>query len=123
MRLAELFPEGGRGIIGTANRDGVVNMAVFAIPHVIDEETVAWGFSDGRSIENLRLNPHASYLYLAPTRGYSGWRLTLSVKEEKGEGELLNKIRERASQAAGPMAGAAIKHVVYFRVDEVRPLM
>lgn len=123
MRLAELFPAGGRGVIGTADSNGVVNMAVFAIPHVIDEETVAWGFSDGRSFENLRLNPHASYLYLAPTRGYSGWRLTLSVKEETSEGELLKEIKESAAQAAGPMAGAAIRHVVYFKVDEVRPLM
>ena len=123
MRLAELFPEGGRGIIGTADANGIVNMAVFAIPHILDDETVAWGFSDGRSIENLRLNPHASYLYLAPTRGYSGWRLTLSVKEEKSEGELLTLIKEKAAEAAGQLAGAAIKHVVYFRVDEVRPLM
>ena len=123
MKLAELFPEGGRGIIGTADAEGVVNMAVFAIPHVIDEETLAWGFTEGRSMTNLRLNPHASYLYLAPTRGYSGWRLSLTVKRETGEGELLERIREQAARSSGAMAGAAVKHVVYFKVDEVRPLM
>ena len=123
MKLAELFPEGGRGIIGTADAEGVVNMAVFAIPHVIDEETLAWGFTEGRSIANLRLNPHASYLYLAPTRGYSGWRLTLTMKQESGEGELLRQIKEEATRFSGSMAGAAVKHVVYFKVDEVRPLM
>jgi len=123
MKLAELFPEGGRGVIGTADADGVVNMAVFAIPHVIDEETVAWGFTEGRSITNLRLNPHASYLYLAPVRGYSGWRLTLTMTHETGEGELLQKIKEEATRYSGTMAGAAVKQVVYFKVDEVRPLM
>lgn len=123
MKLAELFPEGGRGIIGTADAEGVVNMAVFAIPHVIDEETLAWGFTEGRSLANLRLNPHASYLYLAPTRGYSGWRLTLSLKQEVGEGELLQTIKEEATRHSGTMAGGAVKHVVYFKVDEVRPLM
>lgn len=123
MRLAELFPEGGRGIIGTADADGVVNMAVFAIPHIIDEETVAWGFAEGRSINNLRANPHASYLYLAPTRGYSGWRLTLTMTREEDEGELLQKVKELATSAAGIMAGAAIKHVIYFKVEEVRPLI
>lgn len=123
MKLAELFPEGGRGVIGTADAAGVVNLAVFAVPHVIDEETLAWGFTEGRSIANLRLNPHASYLYLAPTRGYSGWRLTLTMKEEKGEGELLEKIKELATLSSGTMAGAAVKHVAYFKVDEVRPLI
>jgi len=123
MKLAELFPEGGRGVIGTADANGVVNQAMFATPHVIDEETVAWGFTDGRSIANLRQNPHASYLYLAPSRGYSGWRLTLTLKEESGEGALLAKIKEQATKGAGSRAGAAVCRVAYFRVDEVRPLM
>ena len=123
MKLAELFPEGGRGIIGTADAKGTVNLAVFAIPHVIDEETLAWGFSDGRSLENLKQNPHASYLYLAPSRGYSGWRLALTLIKEEQEGELLVSIREGAARAAGPQAGAILKSVVYFKVAEVRPLM
>jgi hypothetical protein len=123
MKLAELFPEGGRGIIGTADANGVVNLAVFAIPHVIDDDTLAWGFSDGRSLENLQQNPNASYLYLAPTRGYSGWRLALTLQKEEREGELLARIREAASQASVPQAGAVLKAVVYFKVSEVRPLM
>ena len=123
MKLAELFPEGGRGIIGTADANGVVNMAVFAVPHVVDEETLAWGFTEGRSLVNLRANPHASYLYLAPSRGYSGWRLTLTLQSVTGEGELLAAIKEGASKAAGNLAGAAVKQVAYFKVDEVRPLM
>ena len=123
MKLAELFPEGGRGVIGTADASGVVNLAVFAIPHVIDEETLAWGFSEGRSIANLRANPHASYLYLAPSRGHSGWRLTLTLKEEKGEGELLAQIKARAAQVVSPQASAAVTRVAYFKVEEVRPLI
>jgi len=123
MKLAELFPEGGRGIIATADAKGVINQAVFAVPHVINEETLAWGFSEGRSLLNLRENPQASYLYLAPTRGYSGWRLTLTAKKEEREGEVLESIRAGARNAAGPQAGAALAAVVYFKVDEVRPLM
>lgn len=123
MRLAELFPEGGRGVIGTADANGVVNQAVFAIPHVVDEETLAWGFSEGRSIANLRQNPHASYLYLAPSRGFSGWRLTLTMTQETGEGELLAEIKERTAQAVSAQASAMVTHVAYFKVDEVRPLM
>lgn len=123
MKLAELFPEGGRGIIGTADANGVVDLAVFAIPHVVDEETLAWGFSEGRSVANLRQNPHASYLYLAPSRGYSGWRLTLTMTEESGEGELLAEIKERTARVVSPQASEMVTRVACFKVDEVRPLM
>lgn len=123
MKLAELFPEGGRGVIGTADASGVVNLAVFSVPHVLDEETLAWGFTEGRSIANLRQNPHASFLYLAPSRGYSGWRLSLTLKQVAEEGELLATIKEKAAHVVSPQAGEAVKHVVYFKVDEVRPLM
>ena len=121
MKLAELFPEGGRGVIATAG-GGEVNTAVYAKPHIVDDETVAWGMTDGRTFDNLRENPHASYLYMAPARGFSGWRLTLELKEIKDSGELLDEIRKNAAQLTGPFTGATVKHVGYFRVVEVRSL-
>ena len=72
---------------------------------------------------NLRENPHASYLYLAPSRGYSGWRLALTLERETAEGELLATIKAQAARMSGSQAAAAVKQVVYFKVDEVRPLM
>lgn len=122
MDLAELFPEGGRGIIATADAGGIVNTAVFATPRIIDRETLAWGLTDGRSYRNLTENPHASYLYMAPSRGFSGWRLGLELKEMRDEGELLEAIRENAAEIVGPEAKAAVKHVGFFKVTEVRPL-
>ena len=122
MKLAELFPEGGRGVIGTADAQGQVNQAVYSVPHVTDEETLAWGISEGRTYDNLRQNGKASYLYLAPTRGYSGWRVTLTLKKIGEDGPLLEEIRESAGKTSGAQAAAAIKHVAYFKVDEVRPL-
>ena len=95
MKLAELFPEGGRGVIATADATGVVNTAVYAVPHVIDEDTVAWGMTSGRTHNNLLANPNASYLYLAPSRGGSGWRLTLHLKEIQDQGELFHKPYQR----------------------------
>lgn len=121
MKLAELFPDGGRGVIGTADAKGVVNQAVFAPPLIVDDQTLAWGLSDGRSYRNLKENPHASYLYLAPSRGCSGWRVTLTLKE-LGEGELLEKIRHAAELASIPSVANEIRHVGVFTVDEVRPL-
>lgn len=123
MKLAELFPEGGRGVIGTANAQGVVNMAVFATPHIIDDETLAWGVGEGRSYQNLKENGNASYLYLAPTRGFNGWRLTLALKEMSDAGALLEEIKHNAEQMSGSQAAMIIKHVAYFKVVEVRPLI
>ncbi|UFS72619.1 pyridoxamine 5'-phosphate oxidase family protein [Geomonas sp. RF6] len=122
MNLAELFPEGGRGVIGTADAQGQVDLAVFAIPHIVDEETLAWGVGEGRTYHNLKENAKASYLYIAPTRGYNGWRLTLSLKE-MGEGALLEEIRARAAKNSWVQDVSEIKHVLYFKVDEVRPLV
>lgn len=123
MKLAELFPEGGKGIIATAGRDGSVNTAIYARPHLIDEETLAWGMTEGRSYANLKQNPHASYLYIAPGGGYAGWRLSLKLQELRDDGELLQQIRESTTRIVDPMAGAAVKHVGYFQVLEVRPLV
>jgi hypothetical protein len=123
MKLAELFPEGGRGVIATADAKGVINTAIYATPHIVDEETLAWGMTEGRTYANLRSNPHAAYLYMAPSRGFSGWRLNLELKELRDEGELLEKIRENTAKLVSPQAGAAVKHVGYFKVTEIRSLI
>ena len=123
MKLAELFPEGGRGVIATASADGVINTAIYARPHIIDDETLAWGMTDGRSHANLKENPHASYLYMAPVNGFSGWRLKLELKYMEDSGELLETIRKNTVEIVGPDAGTAVRHVGYFRVTEVRPLI
>ena len=57
MKLAELFPEGGRGVIATSGAGGVVNTAIYAKPQIVDDETLAWGMTDGRSYQNLTENP------------------------------------------------------------------
>jgi len=123
MKLAELFPAGGKGVIATASAEGVVNTAIYARPHVIDDETLAWGMTDGRSYANLKENPHAAYLYMAPVSGFSGWRLTLELKEIEDSGDLLTVIRKSTREIVSPEAGAMIRHVGYFRVTEVRPLI
>ena len=123
MKLAELFPHGGKGVIATADGDGSVNTAIYARPHIVDDETLAWGMTDSRSYANLSSNPKASYLYMAPGNGYSGWRLTLELKEILQGGELLDEIKENTSRLVSPTVGAAIKYLGYFKVVEVRPLV
>ena len=123
MKLAELFPTGGKGVIATASSAGVVNTAIYARPHIIDDETLAWGMTDSRSYGNLKENPHASYLYMAPVSGFSGWRLNLELVKIEDEGDLLETIRRSTKEIVGPEAAAMVKHVGYFRVTEIRPLI
>lgn len=122
MKIGDVLKPGGRGVIATASRAGVVNMAVYAVPHVVDDETVAWGMTDGRTWNNVRENPNASYAYFASGEGFRGARLTLSLARTEDSGEMLAKIRERTGMVS-PGNPDAVKHVAYFKVVETRPLV
>lgn len=122
MKIGDVLKPEGRGVIGTASKDGVVNMAVYAVPNVVDDETVAWGMTDGRTWNNVRENPNASYTYFEPGEGYRGARLTLTLSRTEDSGGMLAEIREQ-TRASSPGNPQAIKHVTYFKVVETRPLV
>lgn len=122
MKIGDVLKPGGRGVIATASKAGVVNMAVYAVPQIVDEETVAWGMTDGRTWDNIRENPNASYAYFAPGEGYRGARLTLKLKKTEDAGEMLARIRERTRESS-PGNPEAVRHVAYFTVVESRTLV
>jgi hypothetical protein len=123
MSLKKMFPPGGRGVIATSGSSGSVNTAIYAQPRVIDEKTIAWGMTEGRTWMLLKENPHASYLYMNPGPGFTGVRLGLTLKEFISGGDLLEEIRAHTTEIVSPAAGQAVKHVAYFEVTEVRPLV
>ncbi|GAB4229539.1 MAG: pyridoxamine 5'-phosphate oxidase family protein [Deltaproteobacteria bacterium] len=122
MKIGDVLKPGGRGVIATASKAGVVNTAVFAVPLILDDETVAWGMTDGRTWDNIRENPNASYAYFAPGEGYRGARLALELRKTEDSGEMLEKIRER-TRTSSPGNPDAVRHVAYFTVVEARPLV
>ncbi|HSM00577.1 MAG TPA: pyridoxamine 5'-phosphate oxidase family protein [Candidatus Limnocylindria bacterium] len=123
MKLAERMKPGGIGVIATAAPDGSVNTAIYAPPHLSDDGTAAWGMSEGRTYRNVRGNPNASYLYIAPGDGYRGVRLTMKLKEIRDSGDLLETIRSRTKQSSGEGAAIAVKYVAFFEIVEERPLV
>lgn len=123
MDLAGVMKRGGRGIIATASAGGVVNTAVYSYPHIVDEATVAWGMTEGRTYRNVRENPQASYLYINPGQGFSGARLNLKLKKIEDSGAMLEEIKSHTSEVVGPGAGQAVKYVAYFTVVEMRTLV
>ena len=123
MNLSELFQKAGFGIFASAGADGSVNTAIYARPRVIDEKTLVWGMTDGRSFRNVSLNPRASYLFKEDGHGFRGVRLGLERFKVEGGGEMLEAIRKNTAEVVSPAAGKAVTHAVWFRVVEVRALV
>lgn len=123
MKRFDQWKPGGRGVMATADASGAVNTAIYAPPRMIDDTTAAWGMTERRTYANVRANPNASYLYVAPGDEFQGVRFTLRLKEMADSGEVLEEIRARARETAGPGAADALKYVAYFTIVEERPLV
>lgn len=123
MNLRELFKQGGTGVIGTTNTAGEVNMAIYAVPVIIDEETIAFGMTEGTTYENLTQNPHAAYLFIEPGGGFRGARLKLLLSNIEDSGELLEGKRMGLEAICEGMDPEALKYVGHFKVLDVRPLV
>ncbi len=123
MKLSEYLGAGGSGVIATADRDGTINTAIYAVPHVVDEETVVWGITEGRTYRNLRENPNAAFLHQAPGDGAAGVRMTLRLDRIQNGGKMLDTVRARARKVSGAAAADMVRYVAYFKVVETRPLM
>ena len=123
MKLTDLFQQQGLGVMATASKDGAVNTAVYARPHVIDEQTMVWGMTEGRTYRNIAENSQASFLFKTSGPGFSGVRLALELVKTEESGPMLEKIKENADATVGPGTGAAVTHAAWFRVAEVRSLI
>lgn len=123
MNLDEIFNSYGIGVMATAGADGQVNTAVYARPHLIDNDTAVWGMTEGRTFRNISQNPHASYLFREDRPGFRGIRLHLELLRSEETGEMLDKIRLETSRIVGPDAGNHVTHAVWFRITERRALI
>ena len=125
MNYKEYFENtNGRGVLATANAEGIVDAAVYARPHVIDEETVAFIMRDRLTHANVGSNPHATYLFMEEgSGGYKGVRLYLTKISEEKDSERLYALRRpshNAIEETKEEQGALF--LVFFKVDKMRPL-
>ena len=123
MDLKDYFESSeGYGILATADSQGNVDTALYARPHIADDETVVLIMSDRLSYSNLQSNPKASYMFIEKGLGYKGQRLYLQKVREDSDPELVESLRRRKKhhdQCDSDSGSTA----VYFRVDSVRPLV
>jgi hypothetical protein len=112
----------GSGFLATASSSGTINVALYDRPLVVDDELVVFAMKHRLTHDNLRDNPHATYVFHEPGPR-RGIRLYLEkVREELG-GELLDKFRRRADWLSGAKEGEELKTLVYFRVTATLPLV
>jgi len=124
MELAEYFTSAqGTGVLATADADGNVDVAVYARPHVIDSETVAFLMADKLSHANLQSNPHAAYLFLEGAARYQGRRLALTKVREESDPQKIRVMRRRPLPTSCQQDDGRKRYLVYFHVDGVRPLV
>ena len=119
MEIAEYFRTAkGTGVLATADSEGIVDVSVYAVPHVIDHETIAFIMTDKLTHQNLQSNPHAAYLFMEDEDRYKGKRLFLTkTKEEKDSPALDSLRRKKYPQLKGK------EYLIYFRIDRVLPLI
>ncbi len=121
MSLRDYFENTeGIGVLGTADAEGKVDLALYGRPHFVDEQTVAFIMGDHLSHANVSVNPNAAYLFVERGPGYKGKRLHLTKTREETDPEKIEALRRENRK--GHDYGGALKFLVHFHLDEIRPL-
>jgi len=117
MDLKQYFSEHkASGVLATADAHGKVDVAVYARPHVQDDNTVAFIMRDRLSHSNLQSNPHAAFMYLEEGTEHHGIRLYLTRTGEESDPETISAMRRRTTPDRHPEED---KFLVTFHVDKV----
>jgi hypothetical protein len=110
----------GMGVLSTADREGKVNSAVYARPHVFEDGTIGFIMRDRLSHANLSINPHAAYLFREKGSGYKGLRLHLTKTHEESGTPLVKELCRRCKIVDYP---DAVRFLVVFSIDKQLPLI
>lgn len=112
----------GLGILATADSDGMVDIAIYAKPEVVDESTIAFIMRERLSHQNLKSNPHATYMFIEKGQGYSGKRLYLTKIREETNTSLVNNFIKKKPEIS-PADDDSNKYLVFFNVENIWPLV
>jgi hypothetical protein len=123
MNLADYFENHqGLGILATADSDGTVDLAIYAKPHVVNENTVAFVMREQLTRQNLRSNLHAAYMFVEQGEGYHGKRLYLTKIREETNASLVAEFVKEQTEICAP-GDDSNKYLTYFQVDNIWPLV
>jgi hypothetical protein len=123
MNLSEYFDNTkGVGILATADANGKVDAAIYARPHIMEDETIAFIMRDRLSHANLQSNPHAAFVFMEDTSGYKGKRLFLIKTREEENIELINELSRR-SYVSDKESSKESRFLVFFKLEKELPLI
>ena len=123
MELRDYFENTkGTGVFATADATGDVDAAIYARPHAMEDGSLGFIMAERRSYANIQSNPRAVYLFQEEGPGYRGKRLHLTKVGEETDTERLQKLRRR-KYSPDEESGIGPLHLVFFRVEEERPLV
>lgn len=130
MSLTDYFENvEGIGVLATADPQGHVDLALYARPHVVNEDELEFIMGDRLSHDNVSVNPHAAYLFLEQGEqggsqgygGYNGLRLYLTRTQEETDPQKIEEVRRENRK--GRDYGDQKKYLVHFKVDGTRRLI
>jgi general stress protein 26 len=117
MDMNEYFEKtSGVGVLSTASKDGEVNSALFARPHV-ENNTALFVTIERKNLQNLKENPNAYYLFKEDGEGYEGLRMVLKLKREFMDDKLADKL------SRGHKASEHQRHILEFEIVDTHPLV
>lgn len=120
MKISEYLENNrGVGILSTASSDGEVNAAVYARPHVVAPDKVAFIMRERLSRANIKQNRRAHYLFLEEGVKSRGMRLHLDMIEETDDPEEINRLSRREQ----PSDDGERRYLVTFRVQKALSLL
>jgi hypothetical protein len=123
MSLFDYFQNAqGIGILATADSDGMVDIALYARPEVVDESTIALVMRERLSHQNLKSNPNAAYMFIEKGPGYSGKRLYLTMIRAETNKSLVESFIKKQPEIS-PAEDDSNKYLVFFRVENIWPLV
>ena len=123
ISLADYFENvRGLGVLATADADGMVDLAIYAKPHVIDETTIAFVMRERLTHKNLKSNPQAAYMFVEKGEGYTGKRLYLTKIREETNTSVVEMFRKKQPEICASYDDSN-KYLVHFRIDDIRPLV
>ena len=124
MKLSEYFEKTkGRGVISTADSSGHLTSAVYAKPHFMDENNIAFIMADRLTHKNLDSNLHAVYLFMESGEKYAGKRVYLNKTKEEKNSPVIDQIRRRESCPVDEEYMKQNRFLVHFKVEKSLPLI
>jgi hypothetical protein len=123
MTLKEYFESvNGTGVLSTGDSSGKVDAAIYSIPHIFDDGTLAFVMRERLTHLNLQSNPYAAFLFIENVPGHRGVRLFLKkVKEETDSALIAQMTRRNLTPEEDKQKGP--KFLVYFTVEKILPLI